>query len=1188
MKHDSPKIETRTFEQLLQQARSMAPFYTPEWEAMHEVGPGVAVLKIYLRMFEQIAGRLNRAPDKNLVAFLDMLGIDLQPAQSARGYVTFTTAEGTPVDVNVLVPKGTELVGTGKNAEGEDQEVLFQTEHDLRVSPARLKEVVSVDANNDRLYKHSKEFTEGESFTLFRGKDQQEHSLYLAHEDLFNQTAPARIVVDFVVTSPAAEDKKGLQFKWEYWDAEREDWATLAELDNNLDDTTRQFKRSGSMTLEKNFTAEIAATEVFGAKKNRWIRCRLTEPLSASTPQRLPAIDTVRLSVNPIDPFSPDLAFYNDIPIEVETVRIVMCGKDIDLEFGDPQDCPDPDQARLTISEGNFEAGDVIEFDNLVDAPERQTVKEAPEGDDVCVRFGETLDLTKYGPTTKVTLVTAVRAGEQNPTIQVRTQTCEEDLEGEEDEANTLKGLLITPGGKVLLGTTQPEEAYIEDGDDNSIELSGTITKRYLKGDTLQIVPLIKPFGEVPLVFDTFYITSDEAFSKKGAMITLEVKSEWHGCDKATPAECTSQGRELDPVLSWEYWNGQSWRGIRVNDTTNRFFDDGLITFTCPKDIKKVEVNGEEKFWIRVRLIDGDFGKEVELKPKNPNNQASRLEAKQGTIYYPVIKELKISYKDVQRFPQHCLTVNSLDHKDRSDDCINEDTVFEPFVAFDETLPGLYLGFDKPLTSGPLRLLFDLTEQNLPADARLKMHWSFWNGKAWEQINVTDGTEGLTEIGSLEWVGSRDFESRELFDAPLYWMKGVLTTGKFPKPPEIKGLFLNTVEALQSALIQDEVLGSSDGTMNQTFALLNKPIIDQTVWVQERTQPTDEGRAQIIEDEGEDAVKTVPTEPGQDEEVWVRWHAVPDFDDSGPMSRHYTVDKRLGKIQFGDGREGMVPPSGVDNITSTYRFGGGVMGNVPPQSITGLKNAIPFIDAVTNHLAADGGAEAETLDAVLKRGPQRLKNRNRAVTVEDFEWIARNVKRKVARAKALPNHDRNGNTNPGWVTVLIVPDSKDVPPLPTNQLIDDVEAGLKERMANTISTSAPKYLHVRAPDYVKVIVKTTVVPVSLDAAARVEDAVRKTLNRFIHPLTGGPHETGWGFGEAICRSEIIATVEGAVEVDHVERLVFVVDGTRHKGDVPLNVDQLPFSGDHVIDLNLPGANGTTQRSREASECADTN
>src|SRR5205085_2601695 len=109
---------------------------------------------------------------------------------------------------------------------------------------------------------------------------------------------------------------------------------------------------------------------------------------------------------------------------------------------------------------------------------------------------------------------------------------------------------------------------------------------------------------------------------------------------------------------------------------------------------------------------------------------------------------------------------------------------------------------------------------------------------------------------------------------------------------------------------------------------------------------------------------------------------------------------------------------------------------------------------------------------------------------------------------------------------------------------------------------------VAGPDYTEVVVEVTVVPASLDRAAAAETSLRAELNRYIHPLTGGPCGTGWEFGRDICLSEIIALAEGVEDVDHVEKIVLLAGGRAYEGDVPLGRYALPFSGEHRISVAL--------------------
>ena len=60
---------------------------------------------------------------------------------------------------------------------------------------------------------------------------------------------------------------------------------------------------------------------------------------------------------------------------------------------------------------------------------------------------------------------------------------------------------------------------------------------------------------------------------------------------------------------------------------------------------------------------------------------------------------------------------------------------------------------------------------------------------------------------------------------------------------------------------------------------------------------------------------------------------------------------------------------------------------------------------------AAGGAAAELLAALLEREPRKLRHRGRAVTLEDYEDLAKLASPDVARAKCVPLYDLE--TNPG-------------------------------------------------------------------------------------------------------------------------------------------------------------------------------
>ncbi|NIV03493.1 hypothetical protein GWN26_07945, partial [Candidatus Saccharibacteria bacterium] len=393
----SPQIDTRKFSELLKQAEALAPFYTPEWRAGQTQDPGQTLLRIFLHLQEQVLARLNQAPDKNFVAFLDMLGIKLLSAQPAEAAVTFTLTRGATQPV--LAPKKTLLSGKAADGSGE---VIFQTKEDLLVVPAALKQVLSFNVSQDKLVRHTKDDEENDlqPFSLFDGTNQQERSLYIGHEELFNQETPSEIKINFTLSKFSNGSEK-LALVWEYSDGVR--WLPFARFPrqattttgtassqtgkNKVDeDQTDLFAKSGEMILIKGQTGEIAQTKVNDIK-NRWIRCRLTEKLNTQSSVILPEINTIRLSVNPIDPFAPELAFNNDIPLKLEEISVKMLALEgVPMEFEIfPKRGEKKIYVKVNLGELELFEGDFLKLDNRYDGAEiREIVKiEGDNGDEI-------------------------------------------------------------------------------------------------------------------------------------------------------------------------------------------------------------------------------------------------------------------------------------------------------------------------------------------------------------------------------------------------------------------------------------------------------------------------------------------------------------------------------------------------------------------------------------------------------------------------------------------------------------------------------------------------------------------------------------------------------------------------------------------------------------------------------------
>ncbi|NUO83873.1 hypothetical protein HUU05_27670, partial [candidate division KSB1 bacterium] len=164
-----PNIDDRSVEQIVQRAKTLAPFYTPEWKPTFEKEPGTALLNIFAYLLDNVLSRFNRAADKNFLAFLDMLDMALLPARSARVPVTFQLAEGALQ--NMLIPSGTQLSAAAKDNVRE--ELTFETEKNVLATPARLQRVLSIVPGEDKIFEHPTSFDENKPFQPFTGANVQ-------------------------------------------------------------------------------------------------------------------------------------------------------------------------------------------------------------------------------------------------------------------------------------------------------------------------------------------------------------------------------------------------------------------------------------------------------------------------------------------------------------------------------------------------------------------------------------------------------------------------------------------------------------------------------------------------------------------------------------------------------------------------------------------------------------------------------------------------------------------------------------------------------------------------------------------------------------------------------------------------------------------------------------------------------
>jgi hypothetical protein len=241
-------------------------------------------------------------------------------------------------------------------------------------------------------------------------------------------------------------------------------------------------------------------------------------------------------------------------------------------------------------------------------------------------------------------------------------------------------------------------------------------------------------------------------------------------------------------------------------------------------------------------------------------------------------------------------------------------------------------------------------------------------------------------------------------------------------------LVYSGLSVIQQKALPTEILGSSTGEPNQSFALSQSPALTDTLVVE-----VNEGAGFVAWTYCDNLLYVV----APDGSVTL----------SGPDSQNYYVqvdENGVSRVVFGDGQYGKRPAVGTNNIRATYAIGGGSAGNVAPNSITVTPPGINLLDSVSNPVGAAGGADAETADHGVQFGPLAFRSGARAVTLSDF----------VSLTHQAGGVAKVGAHTTGWnrVDLYVVPEGTSVTVAPVNLKTQLVSYFEDKRMVGTSVT----------------------------------------------------------------------------------------------------------------------------------------
>jgi hypothetical protein len=308
--------------------------YVPEWRQSGS-SKGEALLRVFARYLEMLQAGLDRVPQRSRLAFLDMLGIGLLPAQSARAPLVFSLVEDSPLDIGLprrsevaalVRPRVSSSAQSGPATTSASPSRIFSTEQTISVSRAQIKAFYSTMPGSDEWTDHSTKLSGG--FTLFADAGPSTHAIYLGHDVLFALAGNISVILSVTLQEnaqrvslkagflPTPASRPPLPAKWEYLT----DQGWLPFTVASEDDTTDGLRRDGQIVM-RHECGPKAKQDTMEGRTSYWIRGVLTKPLlpdGTGGQRTVPVVNDLRVRVAiHKEGIAPDAAFADTVPLDV-------------------------------------------------------------------------------------------------------------------------------------------------------------------------------------------------------------------------------------------------------------------------------------------------------------------------------------------------------------------------------------------------------------------------------------------------------------------------------------------------------------------------------------------------------------------------------------------------------------------------------------------------------------------------------------------------------------------------------------------------------------------------------------------------------------------------------------------------------------------------------------------------------
>jgi hypothetical protein len=624
----SPTIDGRDLHALVEQMRAMVPHYTPEWRfSPEDPDAGTALFYLVAEMLGENIKRLNRVPLNNFIAFLDLLQVKLQPARPARTHVVFALNDGAKQPV--YVPSGTLLTAVPDDG---GEELPFETEGALLITPARMMELFNVHPERDVIVLSSEPYddllAEGTmpEVPLYsvEGDNLQEHVLYIRNDDLLFLDHPTKLTLKwhnserrYVEGELASIFSRTDWLEWSY--SQGSEWIPFEKV----------TAHGQEITLRKIASGAVESAEVNGVS-GRWIRCRVKSDAAGASGQPvlkvIPEMDRVTMRASHdllLDPqaIPPSELYFNDTELEKSgfypfgehsmpySIFYAACpeafskrGSRITMTFNAHnvpnvlRVGPDPEvRWKMVMRTADFEKNPPprlfirrVQWEywngvNWMRLPESGSFEELFAG-----LPEEQAEVTLNFPCPDDMAATFVN-GRENCWIRIRVAATDPVTAPLVEYMSPRLEKMSFSYAYSASTAIEPENAFTL----NNVDLTDVTATVKQGGDTF------KPFLPIPCPAPSVYMAFDVPPIKGPIRIQFTL-----GRKPAAEAQA--------PWIEWEAYvrngNEWSWVVLKTVDDTNGFTQSGMLQFVGPAGLASAMLFGKERVWLRAVNRDGRYG----------------------------------------------------------------------------------------------------------------------------------------------------------------------------------------------------------------------------------------------------------------------------------------------------------------------------------------------------------------------------------------------------------------------------------------------------------------------------------------------------------------------------------------------------------------------------------------------------